>query len=310
MDRSLTATAASGDRPAPSAPAPTRWARRLLCGLLAVACGWSQAAAPVPIRGVDVSSLDQIEKAGAVFRSAKGAPADPLRLMKDAGVNWVRLRLWVHPVNREDVVVKGRLLSRKGEPAGGGNNDLQTTLRLAQRAHTLGLKILLDFHYSDFWADPEHQTKPAAWAELSGRELEQAVYKHTRSALQALREAGAYPNMVQIGNEIDHGMLWPDGQIDQPPSRRGESLPATVGGFDGLAALLKAGAKAVRDTDPRQGADGDTRIALHLASGSGLRRFFDAMRDRGVPFDVIGLSYYPQYNTSKQELSGMLSAAV
>ncbi|MFZ2989283.1 glycosyl hydrolase 53 family protein, partial [Ideonella sp.] len=140
---------------------------------------------PVPIRGADVSMLDQLERQGAVFRQADGTATELLPLLQQSGVNWVRLRLWHQPVNAADVWDGGRLVSRAGEPVGGGNNDLAATVRMARRAKALGLKLLLDFHYSDFWADPAHQAKPAAWAALQGPALHEAVREHTRNALLA-----------------------------------------------------------------------------------------------------------------------------
>ena len=119
------------------------------------------------IFGADMSMLDQIERNGGRFSTQDGRRGDALQIVKDNGVNWVRLRLWHTPVNEHDVIEDGRTISRRGEPMGGGNNNLATTTRLARRAKALGLKVLLDIHYSDFWADPGKQTKPAAWRKLS-----------------------------------------------------------------------------------------------------------------------------------------------
>ena len=246
-----------------------------------------------PIRGVDVSMLDQLERSGAVFRDAQGQSAELLPLLQAGGVNWVRLRLWHHPVNPADVYENGRLLSRRGDPVGGGNNDLAATLRMATRAKSLGLKLLLDFHYSDFWADPGKQAKPAAWTDLHGAALRAAVHDYTRDTLLALREAGAWPDMVQLGNETNGGMLWPDGKTWR-------ATPAEeIGGAAGFAELLMAAGSAVRETDPRAGQADAIRIAIHLADGGDnelYRRVFDDLTARAVDFDVIGLSYYPYFH--------------
>lgn len=246
-----------------------------------------------PIRGVDVSMLDQLERAGAVFRDEAGQPRELLPLLQAGGANWVRLRLWHHPVNAADVLDDGRLVSRRGEPVGGGNNDLAATLRMASEAKALGLKLLLDVHYSDFWADPGKQVKPAAWTDLHGAALRAAVHDYTRDTLLALRDAGAYPDMVQLGNETNGGMLWPDGKTWR-------ATPAEeIGGAAGFAELLTAAASAVRESDPRRGRADAIRIAIHLADGGDnelYRRVFDDLTARAVDFDVIGLSYYPYFH--------------
>ena len=106
------------------------------------------------IMGADMSMLDQLERNGGRFHGLDGQRGDALQIVKDNGVNWIRLRLWHTPVNDSDVIEGGRTISRRGDPMGGGNNDLATTVRLAKRTKALGLKFLLDLHYSDFWADP------------------------------------------------------------------------------------------------------------------------------------------------------------
>jgi arabinogalactan endo-1,4-beta-galactosidase len=276
----------------------------LIAGLLLLAAtlpGWAagtthlaDAGAPRSwIKGADVSMLDQLQRSGAVFRDGHGKPAELLPLLQANGVNWVRLRLWHRPINPADVYEHKQLLSRRGEPAGGGNSDLPATIRMAVRARALGLKLLLDFHYSDFWADPGKQAKPAAWAELHGAELREALAAYTRDCLLALREAGAYPDMVQLGNETNGGMLWPDGKTWRAhPDEE-------IGGAAGFAELLQTAARAVRETDPRAGDPDAVRIAIHLADGGDnalYRRVFDDLQARGVDFDVIGLSWYPYFH--------------
>jgi arabinogalactan endo-1,4-beta-galactosidase len=159
------------------------------------------------------------------------------------------------------------------DPADGYNNKADV-LRKARWAKARGMKLLIDFHYSDAWADPGKQNKPAAWADLPFEGLRQAVYDHTYDVLSALRAQRTPADMAQVGNEINGGMLWPDGRWDN---------------WDGLAALLTAGSTAVTAASPR------TKVVLHLAEGgdnAGHRWWFDNAVSRGVPFDVIAVSHY------------------
>lgn len=261
--------------------------------------------APVPdlradfMKGADVSMLDQLERAGAKFYDERGEQKDALLILKESGVNWIRLRLWNNPINDSDVIENGRTISRLGEPKGGGNNDLAVTLRLAKRAKALGLKFLLDFHYSDFWVDPEKQHKPASWRNLHGTDLEREVYRYTAQTLDAFAKAGAFPDMVQVGNELNGGLLWPNGKTwkERPDER--------IGGDEGFAALLREGVQAVRDADPKAGTDGRVLIAIHLANGGDndlYRRVFDGLIKRKLDFDLIGLSFYPYWHGSIDDL--------
>lgn len=238
------------------------------------------------IMGADVSMLAQVEQSGGRF-SVNGVEKDALQILKDHGVNWIRLRIWNDPTDAN------------GNGLGGGNNDLARTAAVAARARQLGLKVLLDFHYSDWWADPAKQNKPRAWADLQGADLQQALYDYTAEVIRTLVEAGATPDMVQLGNEINGGMLWPDGQTYQEGDR-------PFGGFDGLAALLNEGIRAVQDNDPKAGdPEKRIRIMIHLADGGKndlFRYFFDALSQRGVEFDVIGMSYYSYWHGSLEEL--------
>jgi arabinogalactan endo-1,4-beta-galactosidase len=232
------------------------------------------------IMGADVSMLAQMEANGAVFYE-NGKPKDCLTILKDQGVNWIRLRIWNDPTDA------------KGQPLGGGNNDLAKTVMIAKRAKAMGLKFFLDFHYSDWWADPGKQNKPKAWTDLHGDALSSAVYDYTASVLRTLAKAGAMPDMIELGNEINGGILWPDGNTGGPASNG-------IGGYDVLANLLGAGAKAVRDVDPNSGDPGKrARILIHLANGGDnalYRRVFDELTKRKVDFDVIGLSYYSYWH--------------
>ncbi|WSQ11113.1 arabinogalactan endo-1,4-beta-galactosidase [Streptomyces sp. NBC_01231] len=207
------------------------------------------------IRGVDISSLPKNEDEGAVYRRADGRRQDPVRILAEAGVTHARLKVWVDPAD--------------------GYNNKAHILPLARRLKRAGIGIWVDFHYSDTWADPAHQSKPAAWNDLDVPGLTRAVYDHTADVLGALRRQGTPADLVQIGNELNGGMLWPEGDWEH---------------WDNLAAFLKAGLRAARDTTPR------IRTILHLANGgdNGLYRWwFDNAVSYGVDFDIIGLSYYP-----------------
>jgi len=231
---------------------------------------------PEFIMGADVSMLAQIEENGGKYYD-QGIEADALEILKNHGVNWIRLRIWNDPTDPG------------GNPLGGGNNDLQRTVELAVRAKSLGLKLLLDFHYSDWWADPGKQNMPKAWKDLDTVQLNRSVYEYTAEVIKTLAAAGALPDMVQIGNEVNGGMMWPAGKTW---SEGGE----VVGGYDGFAKLLSQGTQAVRDNDPhRDDPQKKIRIAIHLADGGDndlYRTVFDELTKRKVDFDIIGLSYY------------------
>ncbi|MFC7479926.1 arabinogalactan endo-beta-1,4-galactanase [Luedemannella flava] len=181
-----------------------------------------------------------------------------MKILADNGVNYARLKLWVNPAD--------------------GYSNRTQVLAMAKRAKARGMKLLVDFHYSDSWADPGKQNKPAAWASLPFDELKQAVYDYTYDVLAALRRQHTPADMAQIGNEINGGLLWPDGRWDN---------------WDGMAALLTAGSTAVTAASPH------TKVALHLAEGGnngGHVWWFDNAVSRGVPFDVIAVSHYTYWH--------------
>jgi arabinogalactan endo-1,4-beta-galactosidase len=243
------------------------------------------------IMGADVSMLKQIEDSGGKFY-ADGAEKDCLTILKEHGVNWIRLRIWNDPTDAN------------GEYLGGGNNDLKRTVEIAARAKSMGFKFLLDFHYSDWWADPGKQNMPKAWVGLNLEELKKAVYDYTANVIQTLAKANAMPDMVQIGNEVNGGMLWPLGKTLKQGSE-------AIGGYDGFADLLKMGIKAVRDTDPNNNdPKKKARIIIHLANGgdNGLYRTgFDALTERNVDYDVIGLSYYSYWHGALAQLKSNMN---
>jgi arabinogalactan endo-1,4-beta-galactosidase len=222
--------------------------------------------------GADISFLARAESAGVVFKD-EGQPKPGLQIFKDHGYNWVRLRLFHTP---------DRL-----------PNSLPYTISCAQAAKKLGFKILLDFHYSDTWADPQKQFIPKAWEGLPHDELAQKVFEYTRDSLAAMRHAGAMPDMVQIGNEVISGMLWPDGRLP--------------GQWNNFADLVKAG---VRGIEAGRGSAPAPRVMMHIDRGGDLKRtkwFFDNCQKHGIEFDVIGQSYYPWWHGDLDDLRANLA---
>jgi arabinogalactan endo-1,4-beta-galactosidase len=228
--------------------------------------------AALSILGADISSLHKSEDKGGVYRYGEGTQADALQILKDNGLNYARLRVWVDPAD--------------------GYHDKEEILQMAQRLNSLGIKLLVDFHYSDDWADPGKQYKPAAWEGLDFEALKQALYDHTFDVCRELVEQGTPPDMIQIGNEINSGILWPDGHTWDPPN------------WDNLADLLSTGYEAVKACSPH------TLVMLHIAEGGDNEMahwVFDNLTRRDVPFDVIGLSYYPFWHGTLAELQGNLN---
>ena len=221
--------------------------------------------------GADISFLPELENRGVHFADKKGE-RDAVEILKDHGFNYVRLRIFNNPARDS------------GYSPGKGFCDLAHTLAMARRVKAAGMQLLLDFHYSDYWADPGKQFKPAAWRGLDFSTLSDSLYKFTKTVIAAMRAQGTLPDMVQIGNEINHGMVWPEGSIRHP---------------DSLALLVYAGIRGVKAVDPT------CPIMLHIALGGQNDEshfFLDNMIQRGVPFDVIGLSYYPRWHGTLADL--------
>ena len=219
----------------------------------------------VPDRGADLSFEPQEEQAGAHFTD-DGVPGSPLSILNNHGLNYVRLRLWVDPPP--------------------GYSDLASDLRMARRIKAAGDKLYLDIHYSDFWADPQHQDIPAAWQGQDLSQLTTTVQNYTHQVISAFAAQGTPVDMVSIGNEIRNGILWPVGQVDW----------TTDTGWDNLTTLLKAGVAGARAANPR---GHKLLVMLHFDEGGNNAdsvRFYDHMVAGGVPFDVIGLSYYPFFH--------------
>lgn len=240
-------------------------------------------------KGADVSMLREVEALGGAFFLDQERK-DLFEILSIKGFNVVRLRLWSNPYDEE------------GQPYMGGTNDLETTIELAKRAKAHGLQFMLNIHYSDFWADPKKQSKPKAWQSLTFDQLEEQVYRYTKEVLEVCRACDVLPDLVQIGNETTNGMLWPEGRTPKYHFEEKRFEEAEAGeweaSFDRLAALLQAGIRATRDTGPMD-------IILHLdAGGSNVlyRTWFDEMQARGVDYDIIGLSYYPIWHGTLEEL--------
>lgn len=232
------------------------------------------------IKGMDISSYPEMLDKQFKYYDYEGTQVDLLDFAKEQGFNYGRLRIWNEP-------------SRV--PEAEGYCDLEHTLYMAKEIAKRGMGLLLDFHYSDWWADPGQQNLPFAWRELSEDELAAAVYDYTKEVMTALDENGTYPDMVQIGNEIRCGMMWPVG---------------TTANWKGLAKLLNAGIRAVRDTQGEH----DTRIVIHLDQGGRYyyyEEWFDAALEHGVTdFDIIGLSYYPFWHGTFNDLKNTLEKLV
>lgn len=220
--------------------------------------------------GADLSALPIYEQRGAKF-TKNGHAGDALALFRAEGLNGVRLRLFVNP-----------------KPEGIVDNSLDYTVALARRVKAAGAAFMLDLHYSDTWADPQKQFKPAAWDALPFDELVARVGAYTREVLARFEREGLRPEFVQIGNEITNGTLWPDGRVNF-----GAPASEDTAAWSRLARLLRAGIDAV----PR--GPGQPKIILHIESGGNLEKslwWFRHVREAGLDYDIIGLSYYPDWH--------------
>jgi arabinogalactan endo-1,4-beta-galactosidase len=221
----------------------------------------TRTATPVPgggleMRGADVSSLQRALDQGQVYFDASGVQRHPLDILQSIGVNYIRLRVWVNPVS--------------------GYNNKDKVVAFAPQIKSRGMKLLIDLHYSDSWADPGKQWPPAAWSSHSLSQLRTDVYNYTLDVCNALKAAGATPDMIQVGNEITPGLLWENGRISN-------------NNFANAAALIKEGYNAVKACNP------STQVMLHIDRGgdnAAARWWFDGVRNQGVQWDVTGLSFY------------------
>jgi arabinogalactan endo-1,4-beta-galactosidase len=239
--------------------------------------------------GADISMLARVEQRGGVYVD-NGKPDDAITIFTHHGWNCFRLRLFVNPNGQGGVV-----------------NSLEYTRTLARRIKASGATFVLDIHYSDTWADPQHQVTPAAWKDQDVETLEKTVQDYTSSVIADLRQNNALPDIVQIGNEITPGMLWPLGQLKVPKSKVkvfGGDVRDVQPDFpydetkqwSQLTRLLKAGIRGVRSAV--QPTDG-VRILIHIDCGGDwpvTQWYFDHLQQAGVEYDLIGQSYYPNWH--------------
>lgn len=223
--------------------------------------------------GADVSSLQAMEDAGAVYYDLDGNPKDALEILKLHGVNYIRLRIWNDPETSFE----------RGDYC-----NLANTIGVARRVKKQGLKLLLDFHYCDSWADWKTQEIPKVWKGQNKEQLKKSVYEYTKMVLETLYEAQAYPDMVQIGNEIGQGLLWNFGKLEHP---------------ENIVDFLNSGILAVEEA--KTGAC-RAKTMLHLETGGNLEKtesFFQMLQDYGIRhYDAIGLSYYPYWAGDYEKL--------
>ena len=215
------------------------------------------------IRGMDASSVPVEERSGVKYYNFAGEEQDVFKTFADAGVNYIRIRVWNDPYDEN------------GNGYGGGNNDIDTAVEIGKRATMYGMKVCIDFHYSDFWADPKRQHVPKAWADMSLDEKADALYNFTKDSLNKLFKAGVDVGMVQIGNEINYGMC-------------GETYSPNV------ISLLKAGSKAVREVAKKRKTD--ISVVVHytrITEPSKLYGLVEKLEKNNLDYDYIGLSYYP-----------------
>lgn len=208
-------------------------------------------------KGADVSWLTQMESSGIKFYNSAGTQQDLFTILKAKGMNSIRLRVWVNP-------------------SGGWNNQADVIAK-AKRAKAAGMRIMIDFHYSDSWADPGNQAKPAAWASHTASQLYTDVWNHTVAVLTAIKNAGVTPEWVQVGNETNNGMLWNEGK-------------ASVY-MKNFAYMVTSGHNAVKSIFP------NAKTIVHLSNGydnSLFRWMFDGLKANGASYDVIGMSLYPE----------------
>lgn len=237
------------------------------------------------IAGVDLSHLQFFEDRGITYR-VNGQVQDALTILKNRGINCVRLRLFTSSAAQA-----------QADPYNFTNN-LSYTLPLAGRVKNAGLKLLLDFHYSDSWADPGKQTKPAAWINLSSAQLENQIRDYSSNTIAALKAAGAMPDFVQVGNEITGGLLWTNGAVSG----------SYTAAWTNLARLMKSAINGINDaagTNP-------PKIIIHIDRGGDwatTQWYFDNVIYQQIPFDIIGESYYPWWHGSPDALRTCLSNA-
>ncbi len=228
------------------------------------------------IRGVDISSIIAEEKSGVVYYNEEGAEQDIFQTLAQNGVNYIRVRVWNDPYNEN------------GNGYGGGNNDTKTAAEIGARAAKYGMKLCVDYHYSDFWADPNKQQCPKAWEGMAIEDKSEALYQFTKESLSEIIDAGAVIGMVQIGNETNNGM---SGETDWTKRRQ----------------LMQAGSRAIRETAQETGQD--MQIAVHFTDVSdkkGTLAIAQKLMDKEIDYDIFAVSYYPFWHGSLENLTDVL----
>ena len=236
--------------------------------------GCGKVEAPAFILGMDASCVPSLEASGVQYYNKEGQQQDVFQILAESGINYIRVRVWNHPFDEA------------GHGYGGGNCDIQNALEIGKRATRYGMKLMVDFHYSDFWADPGKQMVPLAWKDMDIGEKETALYTFTCESLQKLKDAGVDVGMVQIGNETNGGLA-------------GETS------WENMAKLFSAGAKAVRDTLP------GALVAVHFTNPEkpGAYAYYgQQMAKYEVDYDVFASSYYPMWHGSLENLRQVLKA--
>ena len=224
------------------------------------------------ILGMDASCVPALEESGVVYYDHNGTEKDVYQILYENGINYIRVRVWNDPFDEA------------GNGYGGGNCDLNNAVEIGKRATQYGMKLLVDFHYSDFWADPGKQTAPKAWQGMDFETKRDALYEYTKASLKRLADEGVDVSMVQIGNETNGAMCGETGR--------------------GMMELMNAGAKAVREVCPK------ALVALHFTNPEKAGSYADygkALADHGVDYDVFASSYYPYWHGSLENLARVLS---
>ena len=227
-------------------------------------------------RGMDASAVLALENSGVKYYNFDGEEQDVFMTLAQAGVNYIRLRVWNDPYDEN------------GNGYGGGNNDVATAIALGQRATKYGMKVCIDFHYSDFWADPKKQFVPKAWEGMDIEEKSDALYNFTLESLTQLLDAGVDVGMVQIGNEINNGM---SGETDVANVRK----------------LLTAGSKAVREAAANSGKE--ILVAVHYTNIDDMKKLdtlLTGLQVKEIDYDIVGLSFYPYWHGTMEDLKNAI----
>ena len=231
------------------------------------------------IKGMDLSTLLELEQCGAKYHM-DGQEMDILDICRKNDIDTIRIRIWNDPK------------SPSGEAYGAGNNDLNAAIEIGKRVTEAGLGVLINFHYSDFWADPGKQFKPKAWENYSVEELEQAVYDFTKESMEQILAAGVNVTMIQVGNELSNGLMWPEGQL-------WDKEKGLIDNYANVAMFVNAGIRACREVKA------EIPLMIHLDNGGNnelYRRWFDHYIPQGEDFEYIGLSYYPFWHGRLDQL--------